>query len=62
MVRPGDQGGDCPRCATRMILIGHGHSVVAARCPGCDLILSLGDDVATIHDYTTTERGDHIDG
>jgi len=45
-----------------MILIGHGHSVVAARCPGCDLILSLGDDVATIHDYTTTERGDHIDG
>lgn len=58
MAEPGDEGGDCPRCATRMVQIGHGHTVLAAHCPGCELILSLGGDVATIHDYPTSDPGD----
>ena len=47
MVEPGDTGGDCARCDTPAILIGHGHTVVGSRCPDCGLLQILhGEELA----------------
>jgi transcription elongation factor Elf1 len=59
MSSPGDDGGDCLRCGTTTVQVGHGHSVVGVHCPHCGLLVSTTDPALSFHDARERFGEDH---
>jgi len=58
-VRPGETGGDCPRCGERTVQIGYDASVVGAHCEECDLTVALTGEAMNAIGARNTDWSEH---